>query len=275
MATKKDLLYSASGSHIETFGETSLTLDHDLRRSFPWIFTIAQVKTLILVADFLSHFGLIVNMSSRSLVNQTTEFTMKYTTTRISAALPAANGLQESLKKYPEIITPFKCMDPVRHNAEHKILHLHVAYVHISTSFQSLIPAYAGPSFYLFLYSTFDRIQYIPFFFIANTFIFFLYSSSLHRFISVLSFLISFIFFTSLSLCLSVSLSLSLSLSLCLSLSVSLSLSLSLSLALSLNRELNFDEAAENFSDQVCTKINLIVYQEAENVCPSRGSLQT
>ncbi len=47
-------------SRIETFGEIALTLNLGLRRSFPWIFTIAQVKTPILGADFLSHFNVSV-----------------------------------------------------------------------------------------------------------------------------------------------------------------------------------------------------------------------
>lgn len=128
MAAKKDSynLQAANVSRIETFGEVSLTLDLGLRRSFPWVFTVAQVKSPILGADFLAHFGLSVNMSSRSLVDQTTEFTIKgitseFTTTGISAALPTANGLKEIIEKYPEITTPFRYTETVRHNAEHHI----------------------------------------------------------------------------------------------------------------------------------------------------------
>ena len=45
-------LQAANGSRIETYGEIALTLNLGLRRSFPWIFTIAQVKTPILGAVF-------------------------------------------------------------------------------------------------------------------------------------------------------------------------------------------------------------------------------
>lgn len=62
MSIKKSayMLQTANGSRINTYGETSLNLG--FRRSFPWVFTIAQVKTLILGADFLAHFNLSVNV---------------------------------------------------------------------------------------------------------------------------------------------------------------------------------------------------------------------
>lgn len=119
-------LQAANGSQIDTYGETSLTLDLGLRRQFPWFFTIAQVKTPILGSDFLAHFNLTVNMSSRTLEDPTTNFSKKgicsnYNSTGISAALPAANGLRDLLKKYPEITTPFRYTESVRHSAEHRI----------------------------------------------------------------------------------------------------------------------------------------------------------
>ncbi|CAE1310342.1 unnamed protein product [Acanthosepion pharaonis] len=70
-------LQAANGSSIQTYGETSLTLNLGFRRSFPWVFTIAQVRTPILGADFLAHFNLFVNMSSLSLEDKTTNITRK------------------------------------------------------------------------------------------------------------------------------------------------------------------------------------------------------
>ena len=49
-------LQAANESRIEAYGEIALTLNLGLRRSFPWIFTIAQVKTPILGADFFVPF---------------------------------------------------------------------------------------------------------------------------------------------------------------------------------------------------------------------------
>ncbi|CAE1227213.1 unnamed protein product [Acanthosepion pharaonis] len=96
------------------------------KRSFPWVFTITQVRTPILGADFLAHFNLSVNMSSLSLEDKTTNITRKgitsiYTSTCISATLPEANGMQDLLQKYSQITTPFRYTETVRHNAEHHI----------------------------------------------------------------------------------------------------------------------------------------------------------
>ncbi|CAE1306093.1 unnamed protein product [Acanthosepion pharaonis] len=128
MLTRKTdyTLQAANGSSIQTYGETSLTLNLGFRRSFPWVFTIAQVRTPILGADFLAHFNLSVNMSSLSLEDKTTKITRKgitsiYTSTCISATLPEANGMQDLLQKYSQITTPFQYTETVRHNAEHHI----------------------------------------------------------------------------------------------------------------------------------------------------------
>ena len=98
-------LQAANGSKIETYGEIVLTLNLGLRRSFTWIFTIAQVKTPILGADFLSHSNISVNIATGSLVDGNTELTAKritliYNSTGICAAVPDANGLQELIKNF-------------------------------------------------------------------------------------------------------------------------------------------------------------------------------
>ncbi|CAE1284944.1 unnamed protein product [Acanthosepion pharaonis] len=90
------------------------------------VFTIAQVRTPILGADFLAHFNLSVNMYSLSLDDKTTNITRKgitsiYTSTCINATLPEANGMQDLLQKYSQITTPFRYTETVRHNAEHHI----------------------------------------------------------------------------------------------------------------------------------------------------------
>lgn len=60
-------LQAANRTTIPTYGERSLTLNFGLRRTFRWIFVIADVKVAILGADFLSHFGLLVDLKRRKL----------------------------------------------------------------------------------------------------------------------------------------------------------------------------------------------------------------
>ncbi|CAE1162053.1 unnamed protein product [Acanthosepion pharaonis] len=128
MLTRKTdyTLQAANGSSIQTYGETSLTLNLGFRRSFPRVFMIAQVRSPILGADFLAHFNLSVNMSSLSLEDKTTNITRKgitsiYTSTGISATVPEANGMQDLLQKYSQITTPFQYTETIHHNAEHHI----------------------------------------------------------------------------------------------------------------------------------------------------------
>ena len=58
-------LTAVNETPIQTYGKRSLTLNLGLRRSMPWIFIVADVQKPILGADFLRHFGLLVDMQRR------------------------------------------------------------------------------------------------------------------------------------------------------------------------------------------------------------------
>ena len=66
-------LQAINGSEIATFGVRSLTLDIGLGRSFPWVFVIADIPQPILGADFLYHFGLLVDLRHSKLVDSATQ----------------------------------------------------------------------------------------------------------------------------------------------------------------------------------------------------------
>ncbi|CAH8467626.1 unnamed protein product, partial [Dicrocoelium dendriticum] len=65
-------LTAANGTCISTFGQRSLTLNLGLRRSFTWVFIVADVKQPLLGADFLTHFRLLVDLNNRCLRDLTT-----------------------------------------------------------------------------------------------------------------------------------------------------------------------------------------------------------
>lgn len=48
-----------------------MTLDHELRQRFSWVFTVAQVKQLILGADFLSAYNLLVDVNEKKVDRHT------------------------------------------------------------------------------------------------------------------------------------------------------------------------------------------------------------
>ncbi|VDL45062.1 unnamed protein product [Hymenolepis diminuta] len=61
----------ANGSPIKTYGQKSITLDLGLHRTFRWIFIIADVSEPIIGSDFLSHFGLLLNLLKKLLDHST------------------------------------------------------------------------------------------------------------------------------------------------------------------------------------------------------------
>lgn len=65
-------LYAANGTKISTFGEQLYVLDLGLRRAYKWIFTIANVRQAIIGADFLHHFGIVVDLKAECLRDSTT-----------------------------------------------------------------------------------------------------------------------------------------------------------------------------------------------------------
>lgn len=60
-------LFAANGTEIKTFGEKYLTLNIGLRRQFSWKFIIADIKTPLIGADFLSHYDLLVDPKRNKL----------------------------------------------------------------------------------------------------------------------------------------------------------------------------------------------------------------
>ena len=59
-------LLAVNGSGIATFGKCSLTLNLGLRRTFRWVFAIANVHTPILGADFLRHYKAVLSIPLHS-----------------------------------------------------------------------------------------------------------------------------------------------------------------------------------------------------------------
>ncbi|XP_025831093.1 uncharacterized protein LOC108740169 [Agrilus planipennis] len=70
-------LSASNGTPIATYGTINLNLNLGLRRNFPWSFVIADVLKPIIGADFLSHFGLLVDLRNGKLHDQLTNLTTK------------------------------------------------------------------------------------------------------------------------------------------------------------------------------------------------------
>ena len=119
-------LQAVNHSPIPTFGEKSLTLDLGFRRTFQWIFVVAKLPTPILGADFLRHFGLLVDVKRGRLVDNTTGFTVRGIATRtplISPVVfqPTTNRYADILKQYSDITRPVFRDNHIKHDITHHI----------------------------------------------------------------------------------------------------------------------------------------------------------
>ena len=74
LASSRDCVKAADGRSLAVHGQTHLTLSNSsLRRSFIWVFVMADVSKPILGADFLSHFRISVNCFKRAIVDTNTK----------------------------------------------------------------------------------------------------------------------------------------------------------------------------------------------------------
>ncbi|KAL1446327.1 hypothetical protein WDU94_015659 [Cyamophila willieti] len=65
-------LFAANNTRISTYGQRLIHLNIGLRRSFPYVFTIAEVTSPILGADFLVEYGLTVDLRNGCLIDPLT-----------------------------------------------------------------------------------------------------------------------------------------------------------------------------------------------------------
>ena len=67
-------LAAVNDTPIHTYGKKSLTLNLGFKRALTWIFIVVDVQQPILGADFLRHFGFLVDMKQCQLRDTLTHF---------------------------------------------------------------------------------------------------------------------------------------------------------------------------------------------------------
>jgi cleavage and polyadenylation specificity factor subunit 1 len=65
-------LYAANATEIDTYGEQKLELYLNLRISLKWNFVIANVQSPIIDADFLAHYGPLIDLKNHRLIDTVT-----------------------------------------------------------------------------------------------------------------------------------------------------------------------------------------------------------
>ena len=95
-------LQAINNTNISTYGVRSLTLDLGLRRIFCWTFVVADVQKPILGADFLSKFGLLVDVWNCRLSDATTNLKVQGVLTNTHSADPDDPYLS-LLAEFPDV----------------------------------------------------------------------------------------------------------------------------------------------------------------------------
>ena len=119
-------LWAANHTQIATFGEKSLTLTLGLRRNFPWIFTIADIRYPILGADFLKHYNLLVDLKNNRLIDGTTKLAISGTTypgtsCHLSFTMKSPQNKYESLMHQHPSLVDNKSFKTTKHDVTHNI----------------------------------------------------------------------------------------------------------------------------------------------------------
>jgi cleavage and polyadenylation specificity factor subunit 1 len=117
-------LYAADGKTIHTYGWLPLSLNLGLRREFTWRFVVADVTEPLIGADFLSHFGLLVDCRNNRLLDVTSLSTPAQAASPRFASIKVLNNctpVDNLLSEFPNLIRPSGVQRDMRHNTVHHI----------------------------------------------------------------------------------------------------------------------------------------------------------
>lgn len=125
--TTTNALQAANGTAITTYGEKSVTVDFGLRRTLRWVFIIANVQYPIIGSDFLTHFGLLVDMMHHKLLDATTQIGVRGVVSNPPLLSPTLFRLRTKtnydtiIGNFPSLTQPCNTERPVKHDVQHFI----------------------------------------------------------------------------------------------------------------------------------------------------------
>lgn len=119
-------LFAANETRIDTFGESLRELNLGPRRPFRWNFCIAAVPHAIIGADLLKHYGLLVDLGRRRLIDSATKlYTLAVARVvpfqAVSSVVPGS-GFAGLLAEFPEITGSSRVAPPGDQDVLHYIM---------------------------------------------------------------------------------------------------------------------------------------------------------
>lgn len=123
----KDLvLTTANGGVVYTYGKKILKVNLGLRRVFDFVFNIADIHVPIIGADFLAHFGLVVDLRNKLLIDSKTSLSVNCyagTSSVISTKLFSFEDQYTTLlRSFPRLVGTPDYFLPVKHTVRHFIV---------------------------------------------------------------------------------------------------------------------------------------------------------
>ena len=101
---------AAIDTAIRTFWQRSVALEFGLAKSFEWSFTITDVSKRIIGADFLRHYGLLVDLKCKRLMDAERFLTVptSYRRSTVSklCVLVKNDCYSDFLNEFQEVTTP-------------------------------------------------------------------------------------------------------------------------------------------------------------------------
>ena len=121
------VLQAANSSDIRTYGHKTLSLDLSLRRKFPWMFVVADVKQPIIGIDFLTKFGLTVDLHRRKLYDSASTLSVSgcpaaIYSVQLRLPLDWSNQYQRLLADFPSLCDASTPILACKHDVRHHII---------------------------------------------------------------------------------------------------------------------------------------------------------
>jgi hypothetical protein len=118
-------LCAANGTTIRTYGWLPLSLNLGLRLDFTWRFVVAYVPQPLIGADYLSHFGLLVDCKNNRLLDSVTSLSAHAqaasSRTPSVKVISGGSSVDTPLSEIPDLIRSTGVQRKVRHNTVHHI----------------------------------------------------------------------------------------------------------------------------------------------------------
>lgn len=122
------ILYAANGTPIKTFGKQIKTLNFGLRRQFIWEFLIADVTRPIIGADFLTKYGLLVDLKNKKLIDNVTKIEIDCISQQVVyegiSTIASNTTFAELLIEFKDLTVPYSMnqLEPSKTGVFHQII---------------------------------------------------------------------------------------------------------------------------------------------------------